>query len=429
MKMYFKIIIVFILILMSIFLFFSGCTKHQELASIYDPNTKKDSVVITAVIPEVAGSTSEIIIQGSGFSPNGNNWVYFIAHDSVGVNNYVISSVQATIKSVTEDEIVVFRPRIASDSIVIKVMSSNAMVVGQYHKNYPMESIFKDFGVLLPTARITNFCIDEDDNAYLLLFNSQEIMKLNSAGKEDTTFTRVVGSEVEFALDIKEGPEDYIYFLRKSGSRTSVFRFAKSGGSVEFFHRFDSFSGLSFDYDQYGNMYIGGRFGFRVLKRDLSEINYDMYNDYLIKTVRVYDNSVYVLATYTGDDSLNNHTGILRNEILSSDGQINTTNVVVQDWSLTGEYSHSFFNSMTISKFGEIYVATDYRDPILHIGLNGELSRLYYGYLDDEVNHLIWGEGDYLYVLAGIGLTFVEGNKVIRINMGKNGAPYYGRHL
>jgi hypothetical protein len=401
------------------------------LDSIYDPNSvnQADSVLITAVIPEVAGSASEIVIQGSGFTPNGKNWVYFIAYDSVGVDKYELTSVQATIKSVTESEIVVFRPLIAADSIMIKVVSSEAMVVGIYSKNYPMESIFDDFGVLLPTAKLTNLSIDEDDNAYLLLFSSQEIYKLTSAGKEDTTFVPVTGSTVEFALDIKEGQENFIYFLRRSGSRTAIYRFAKTGGDVELYHQLSGFSGLSFDYDQNGNVYIGGRYGFRVLRPDMTEINYDMYNSYLINTVKVYDNSVYVLATYDGVDSLNNPSGIFRNEIISSDGQLNTTKILFQDWSLTGEYRESFFNSMTISEYGEIYVGTDYIDPILLISPSGELSKLYYGYLNTEVNCLVWGEGNYLYILSGIGLTFAEGNKVQRINMGKNGAPYYGRHL
>jgi hypothetical protein len=431
MKVYFKILTFSIFVLSGIYLIITGCTEHQKLDSIFDANSvnQADSVVITAVVPEVAGSASEIVLQGRGFNPQiENNWVYFIGHDLVGVDKYEVNSIQATIKSVTENELVVFRPRITSDSIIIKVISSEKMVVGQYHKNYPMESIFDDFGVLLPTAKVTNLCIDKDDNAYLLLLTSSEIYKLTPAGKEDTTFLSTTGSSVEFALDIKEGPGGFIYFLRKSGSRTSIYRFPKTGGEPERFHRV-SFLAETFDYDQNGNMYLGGRDGLMVLKPDLTEIGYDMYNDYLINTVRVFDNSVYILATYAGTDSLNNPSGIFKNEILSNDGQLNTTNNLVLDWSAAGEYSESFFNSMTISEDGNIYVATDYTDPILSLSPTGEVSKLYYGYLNTEVNHLMWGGGNYLYVLTDVGVTFAEGNKVIRINMGKKGAPYYGRDL
>lgn len=418
MKIYKKLLNLFIIFCISGSLFV-GCNEMEDTGSIYDPNilNTATSVQITDVDPETAGSTSEITIKGSGFAEGiDNNWVYF-------------NNVPAVIKSLTSSEIVVYRPDIVSDSIKIKVASSGVVGQGIYANNYPMEAIIDTFNVFLQNLdKITNFCVDKDDYVYLLFFRTSEIRKFNSLGKEDSTFAPVTGSSVLYALDIKEGPEDYIYFLRKQGSRTRIYRFDENaGGEPESYERVSG-SFASFDYDQNGHMYLGGRDGLKLLKSDLTEVDYDMYDDFIVKTVRVYNDELYVLAEYTGADSLNNPSGLYKNQITSTDGQLETTNTLVLDWNFSGDYLSSFYNSFTISEFGEIYVATDFEDPILSL-IAGDVSKLYYGLLSPEVNRMMWGGGNNIYLLLNSGSTYEDGNYIQIINMGKSGAPLHGRDL
>ena len=81
--------------------------------------------------------------------------------------------------------------------------------------------------------------------------------------------------------------------------------------------------------------------------------------------------------------------------------------------------------SITFSKDGEMYIGTNLADPIL-IMKNGTLEPLYPGILTPTVGNLVWGEGNYLYatVIDAQGST-----RLIRIDVGKPGAPYFGRNL
>ena len=66
--------------------------------------------------------------------------------------------------------------------------------------------------------------------------------------------------------------------------------------------------------------------------------------------------------------------------------------------------------------------------PVLVIHADGDYEPIYYDstILIPVVDQIVWGNGLSCYINRGISST--SGAKILRIGMGKPGAPYYGRN-
>jgi hypothetical protein len=72
-----------------------------------------------------------------------------------------------------------------------------------------------------------------------------------------------------------------------------------------------------------------------------------------------------------------------------------------------------------------MYVGTDNVDPILIVKHDGSLETLYPGLLEPTAGSLVWGSGTYLYQNRTNADVAIR--RLIRVDAGKTGAPYYGR--
>ena len=186
------------------------------------------------------------------------------------------------------------------------MVNLNADEYGQYNKNYPIGNIFQKHGTINPTDVVRAMGVDADDNMYLQVVQaSPVIMKWTKDAVTDTNFVIIEG--IENIKSLREGADDQIYYLKKGrGESTNIYRFPKTGGTVETYQ--SSLTGVfnSFDYDVNGNMILGGRNAIGVMNPDFTLNSFDFYQDYEIKSVKVFSGYVYVLAGYTGDDEANN---------------------------------------------------------------------------------------------------------------------------
>ena len=411
----------------------TGCLEHEDVPSLYVPydETKGTKVVVSTIVPEIAESASEIAINGSGFSPGiDSNRVYFSSFEYDAPNDVwkLIEVQQAIVKSATENQLIIYRPGINGDSIQIKVVNLNADEYGQYNKNYPIGNIFQKHGTINPTDVVRAMGVDADDNMYLQVVQaSPVIMKWTKDAVTDTNFVIIEG--IENIKSLREGADDQIYYLKKGrGESTNIYRFPKTGGTIETYQ--SSLTGVfnSFDYDVNGNMILGGRNAIGVMNPDFTLNSFDFYQDYEIKSVKVFSGYVYVLAGYTGDDEANNSSGVYRNEILDANGQLGVKELI-KDWNDTGEYQSAIFNALCMDEDGYIYIVTDHDDPLMRISPTGDVSSMYFGVLDPVMDDIIWGGGQYLYILENVGQVPSLGGGMRRIDMSKNSAPYFGRNL
>ena len=93
------------------------------------------------------------------------------------------------------------------------------------------------------------------------------------------------------------------------------------------------------------------------------------------------------------------------------------------DWSKTGEYAESTIYTFTFSADGLMYIGTDYVQPVMILDPNsGEQDILYKDILPTYVAQMKWGTGNNIYTILG-----GEEWNIIKVDMGKKGAPYYNR--
>jgi hypothetical protein len=90
------------------------------------------------------------------------------------------------------------------------------------------------------------------------------------------------------------------------------------------------------------------------------------------------------------------------------------------DWAQTGEFANSTPACLTFSASGTIFIGSDYTHPILILNSDGTQDILYKNIIPDDATKLVWGNGNYLYMI----LDGSEKN-VLRIDMGMHGAPYF----
>jgi hypothetical protein len=405
-------------VLVLIFMTLSGC-KYDAPPSPLSEAEKQQSIipVITRVLPEDAGSASEISLVGKNFSPRiEDNVVYF-------------GTVQALIKSAVDTEIVVYRPVVFGDSIVIQVVVKGAVGVGKY-AYYKLGNIMVNYGQFFKNDIILNITLDKDENMYAVFrANSNNLIRLFATGLRDTSFRSTVSKNT---TDLQAGPDGYIYLVRK---QDQVYRVSSGGGNPESWAKFaDGTQVKRIDFDANGNMFGGGEnSGLAVLRQDKSSQNFGIYKRFYIEGVRVFNDYVYVLARFkpVGKDTLDPQpSGIYRNPIISAEGQIDTSaSELVLNWADTDDFVSSTFYNFTFSADGIVYIGTNNFNPILSFNLDDKSQApLYYGMILPPVNQLSWGSDIYLYLLINRDTSVELGCRVIQLDIDKTSAPFYGRN-
>jgi hypothetical protein len=90
--------------------------------------------------------------------------------------------------------------------------------------------------------------------------------------------------------------------------------------------------------------------------------------------------------------------------------------------------SQGSITAITLDADGDLYVGTDAGDGILIVHPTGVSEPLYPGVVSPGTVSLSWGKGTEL-IQSRVSITEGVSSSVVRINMLKSGAPYYGRAL
>ncbi len=388
---------------------FAGCDEDAP-PSVFDPNAPGGTTpTITSVQPEslaVAGLT-EVVITGSNFAEaDSDNVVYF-------------GATKATLTSATSTEIRVVPPAIVGEDLMIQIVVAGAYETATYGP-YDLEALGIEYGGFGNLDEVQSLAIDANENLYANMKSGvmSFVVLVPPSGQNSTYGTTTFPKASQ--MNIGSGGDLY---LQQSSSRY-MFTIPPGGGTP------DSFATLPngprsnyFDFDVTGNIFsAGNKSGLYVIRPDASLQEVGDYDLFDVKSIRVYDGYVYLAAINTGPTP--DVPGIWRNMILAPGDLLGPAELVF-DWANAGVHATSSFFSITFSSDGDLYVGTDHTDPILIIKPDDSIETLYPGLLVGPAGSLVWGTGTYLYQ----NRTSDDDNvrRLIRISIGKTGAPYYGR--
>ncbi|MDZ7309707.1 MAG: IPT/TIG domain-containing protein [candidate division KSB1 bacterium] len=385
-----------------------GC-EYQGPEAIWDPNQPLgEAPVIEQVVPpsRAAAGVNEIKLIGNNFSP-----------DPAG-NKVYIGGVEIPIKSASKSEIRVYRPTVVGDLLWIRVVVQGAAIMASHHP-YRIDEVKFLVDALEGGLSVAALAVDKDENLYAL--NAQRNVRMVTPNGDISTYaaipTRIIPRNV---TEMRMGPNGYMYL---ASNAANLDRIVPGGGTVE---RFGSIpqSVQYFDFDENGNIFAGGPRGLFVVNSTGAATAVGQYEGFEIKAVRVFAPYVYVAARNTGTNTV----GIWKSRIESASGNLGDKQLFF-DWAQAGDFAKVAISAMTIAEDGNVYVGTNDRtvtNPILMISSDGSQSEaLYSGILDPGAERMVWGTGNSLYVSRGFsGITT---RRVLRIDMGKKGAPDYGR--
>jgi len=275
--------------------------------------------------------------------------------------------------------------------------------------------------------------VDADGTLYLHV-NKKVLYRVTALGDLESVLTNTKARTVN---DMKCGPDGYIYFAR---DRNFIYRVQLTGtesGEQKAFEEFASGAPASikyFDFDANQNIFAGGtKTGLLCIYPDGTSEALGVFEDYDIYSLRVFEQSVYAAALYTGDDSTATAAGIWKMDIQPDGSGVSDPDLIL-DWADTGEYADALFSDINFDENGVMYIATNggpdgVLDPILMRTPEGEVDTFYKGGLLQAIIYdLVWSqdlEEPKLYYLRDIGEPTEY--EIHRLYMAADGAPQYGR--
>ena len=370
-----------------------------SISSINPPNTS------------VAGVT-QLTITGKNFSTNPlEDLVYF-------------NITQAVVVSATPTQLVVNAPNVVSDSITVMV----AVVHSELFSNklyYNLTPAAKDF---YPNSKFTIPYSVVSDN----IGNIYSSTTLNGVGNGITKITpdSVVapyasrGTET-FWTSMRFGPNGVLYAAR---NLYAVFQIPAGGGAPTTFVVLPSSLKISqLEFDANNNLWAGGNnTAIYRIKQDKSLKSYPFTAN--ITAMRVYNDGgtsyLYVAAQQDSNVTVQRFP-------IDANGDLGTPQLY---FDFSGNYGvGNSITSLEFSSDGDMYLGTNLPEAIVLVHKDKSSSFLYPGVLAETgALSMVWGSGNFLYYIRSQVLdpntsSVIIPQTIVKLNIQKPGAPYYGR--
>lgn len=409
-------------------LILTGCEYDKGFNDIWNEN--QDG----APAPIINDVTPDSLVEGNVVvTIDGQNFSSDMAQDFVYFDNS-----PGTVIAASETQLTVIRSSAVSGLVNIQVVVRDALYSATYGP-YKLEPGIAEVGTDL--GRVYSIALDKDENLYVHKRSDKKIYKIALDGTQ-TEYGTI--SEADATSVMRMGPDGYLYLQRNTssdGGFRRLYRMAPGGGEAERYVQVGK-AVKAFDFDSNLNIYLSGlKSGVYMVKPDLSITFINMYSEFDVNAIRVFDGDIYFAGQYQGDNPLYNadssatlavpdKQGIWKNKILS-DGTLGNIELVF-DWATTGNYSDSEINDITLSDSGEIMVGTagptnvpvaGRKNPVLIIHTDGTIETLYEDLLSAPATKLVWG--NYLFIARHGDKE--EDSGVTRVIMSQKSAPYYGR--
>ncbi len=406
---------VLIILIPAIFL---SCTDNQK-NEVWPPNSSEDAErpLISNIYPDAMTIDADsvtfagvgiIYIEGQNFSANVNE------------NNVYFNGAKGAILEASTTLLKVRVANVVDDSIKIQLNVKGATLYAEYngeayYSPFKTKNAAVNYFAIDQDVDVSGLAVDADENVYVLT-TDRDILKISHP---DSAFEEWGSAIFVVTPCMRFGPGGIMYVTR--GTRSLYTAEAPDYRTVRLLSMRNNISHL--DFDENANMFAGGRDGTIELLRtsDGSDSTMASYPDYIVTSLRVFNGYVYISAEYDGDDSLAIMEGIWKNQILDSDGSLGS-NELVFDWAAFVGENGPAITAITFDEDGEMYIGQS-KDEAIYL-LN-ESRYFYPEILDAPVTTLTWGNSNYLYYNKHS--SDATERTLVRIELTKNGAPYYGR--
>jgi len=382
-----------LILIIPLFILIIGCEYDVSEPGWYDDYTRPPEPVISGIEPadSATAGINLIKIYGSNFAtPPIANKVYF-------------NNVGSEVVDGSNDYLLVRRPNLASDSVVVKVASDSADVVVSYDQLYKVSRVWQNYGGFVENVELAALTVDANGNLYVVQRSPATVYKVDSTGSRANLgdATRVVTSDVRIAPDgnlviVKEYRRTYRYYI----ATQEEVEWLDSGSSKK--------TPKSGDFDRFGNFYFGGVGTDLRAVADITDstgVTSGLYPDDEIQYIRVFNDYLYIMI---GSPP----AGIWRHSV-SSDGTLGAKEPVL-DLTNLGAYTAAIPRTFTMSSTGDLYIGLEYEQSIMiWNSADNSVDLLYKNIIPSYAVHLEWGPDRYLYMLIG-----GEEWTVIQIDMG-----------
>ena len=372
--------------------------------SVYNPETSfKPNPTISDIQPATAlAGIDKITIVGNNFSDVADeNFVYF-------------NGEKATILSSDANSIIVQAPNLPLDSIRVQVSVSGALNFAEFSPYKLLSAIinYSDFDKFDETSGLA---MDKTENLFVSLDSPSRVVMVGT-DEVRNEYTPTIRKSTQ----MKYGPDGTIFYVN---AIQYLLKINADGAGDELFAVLPG-AAYDLDFDQNQNIFCGGGAGgiYRVKLDKSSETKYQ-YDDFYIHALRVLENYLYVAGSYSGSNASIPKEAIWRHEIISSDGDLGEKELIF-------DFAKSFVGftilSLAFDVDGVMYIGTDAPAGIIVVNMDGTFHELYPGVMEGTAYAMTWGNDEFLYVTRKN--EDESKRRILRINMRKTTAPYYGRN-
>ncbi|HSQ77202.1 MAG TPA: IPT/TIG domain-containing protein [Bacteroidota bacterium] len=391
--------------------FLSGC-KEDPPISIYDDTSlnvaSKPQPIVSSIAPPGGGlaGITQITLTGANFSPvKEENTVYFDA-------------ARATVLQASATQLIVTAPLLAKDSIAVRVSVFGAELFSPVLR-YTLETAVEEFGKIATFEEPWASATDAAGNLYVSMIVSGVGGGIKKFAPDGSRTDFAPAASITKFSGMKVGPGGDLYAVRII---RAIYQIPAAGGSPVAWMQIPNTSLYDLDFDQDGNIWTGGTGNgniFRV-KPDKSYKAFPFNAD--VRTIRFFGGYVYA-GGRTFPDSAEK---VVRFRYISADSigppeeYINLS---------TAGFKGRYIYAMNFAADGDLFLGTDGANPLLRVTPAKNIEEFYPGVLGPTIHLMTWGSGPLLYAFRGTGIigSVGQSQKILRMNMQKNGAPYYGR--
>ncbi|MHB8578785.1 MAG: IPT/TIG domain-containing protein [Ignavibacteriaceae bacterium] len=396
---------------------FNGCSD-KGAPSLFQgvPTTPIGATpVISSINPpnsSLAG-VSQLTITGKNFSTNPmEDLVYF-------------NISQAVVVSATTNQLVVTAPNITGDSISIMV----AVLHSELFSNklyYSLTPVAKD---IYPDSKSTyvvpvTLVSDNSGNIYTSLTVNNSGAGVREITPDSTITNYASYNYATFWSSMRFGPGGELYTA--GGSKPGIFYIPAGGGAPKVFLSIPSSKISQLEFDANNNLWAGGNNNviYRV-KQDKNITTFPFIAN--ITAMRVYNDggTSYLYVAAQQDSNLT-----VQRFPIDANGDLGTPQLY---YDFSGNYgSGNSITSLEFSADGDMYLGTNLPQAIVVVHKDKSSSFLYPGILSATgAVSMVWGNGNFLYYVRAqtfdANAAVVIPETIVKLDLQKPGAPYYGR--
>lgn len=405
-------------VLLAVVLLFVYSCNEETTPSLYDlPAGGQPTPVISSLDPpnSALAGVSVVTITGSNFYPSLiGNIVYF-------------NGVKAQILNATSTQLQVLAPNFVADTVLVKVSAYKSEDFSTYfqYKLEPAQEEYYKFDAnnkQFPYSFIFNSSGDMLVSLFSNATNPYGIKKILPVPFDERTLLDYIPMSNPQKWDcLKFGPGNQLYGSRfvnaiwkLNEGVTPTSPWAIATGSII----------KDFDFDMYQNIWAVGTAN-KIYRIDQNKVSTSFAVSGTFRSVRVFNNSLYFAGTRGTTE------GVWKIPILSN-GDLDLASEELY-YDLSSAYTGIQALAITFAADGDLLLGTNKDpDPIIVVHPNKSSEVLYPGVIPaSKAIYMYWPAGSTSFYFTREEKKdptgkIIYSQSILRVEMQKNGAPYYG---